>query len=74
MGEFVGAAEAFRHFSNNFIVDVQDYRVAGGFNPQHCISKQITSDPADDVFTPKAAISALPVSAILKLSSSIIGK
>src|SRR5262249_43454287 len=44
------------------------------FDSKHRISKQITSYSADDVFGPGAAISALPVPAILKLPSSIISK
>src|SRR5262249_6422072 len=62
------------HLSNDLIMYVQHDRMAGGFDPQHCISKQITSYSADDVFSPQAAVSALSVPAILKLSGSIIGK
>src|SRR5262249_10664686 len=74
MEKFVGAAEAFRHFSNNFIMHVKNYGMAGGFDPQHRIGKKITSDPANDVFSQKTAIGALAMTAILKLSGSIIAK
>src|SRR5262249_12841141 len=74
MRKFVGAAEAFRHLSNNFIVDVQDYGIAGGFNPQHRIGKKITGYSADDVFSPQAAASTVSVLTILKLAGRVISK
>src|SRR5262245_32163778 len=64
MGELIRATEAFRHLVNDLVVNVQDYGITGGFDPQHRLCKQITCDPADDVFSPQAAISALAVAAI----------
>ena len=74
MGEVVGGAKAFRHLSNNLIVNVQDYGIAGGFDPQHRVGKQITGYSADDVFSPGATKSTLSVPAVLKLAGSVIGK
>src|SRR5262249_20921670 len=74
MGEFVGCAEALRHLSNNFVVNVQDYRIAGGFDPQHCISKKITSDAGHDILGPRTAVRALSVPAIYELAASVISE
>src|SRR5262245_31289158 len=74
VGELIEAAEAFRHLSNDLIVYVQNYGIAGGFNSEHRIGKQITCNPADDVFSPKSAVSALPMPTILKLSGSVVGE
>lgn len=74
MDEFVRAAEAFRHFSNNFIVNVQDDWIGGGFDPQHRLSEKIPGNARHDVLGPQTTVCALSVPAILKLSSSVVGK
>src|SRR5262249_46394818 len=74
MGEFVGAAEAIGHFSNNFIMNVQDYWIAGCLDPQHGISEQVACNPGHNILSPGAAVSALSVPAIYELPCSIVGK
>ncbi len=74
MGEFVDTAEALRHLTHELVMDMQDDRVAGGFNPQHCFSEQIASNTADDVLNPKPAVCALAVAARFELSEPVVAE
>ena len=53
---------------------MQHDRIAGGLDPQHCFSEQITGDAADHVLGPEAAISTLAAAAFCELASSVIEK
>jgi len=70
--KFLLGAEILRHFTDNLVVDVKDDRVSGGLNADHRLGKKIASDPADNIFSPKASISACAMAAILELSGGII--
>ena len=74
LGEIFRAAEAFRHLGHDLIVHMQHDRIAGSLEPQHGVSQQITSNAADDVLCPEAAIGAMTVTAILELAGAVIGE
>src|SRR5262245_37361242 len=55
-------------------MDVQHNRIAGPFDTQHGPSEQVAGNAGNNIFTPRAAISALAMTAVFELSGSIVGK
>jgi len=48
--------------------------IAGGFDAQHRLCQQITSNPGNDIFDPHSAIGAVAVSAIAELPVGAVRK
>ena len=48
--DFIETANAFRHFTNNFVVYMHNDFVTGIVNVRHCNSKEIAGDSLNDIF------------------------
>src|SRR6516162_11933313 len=72
--EFFCAAEPLRHFTGDFVVDVQRDRIAGSLDSEHRLGQQVAGDAGNDVLGPDATVGAGAVAAVLELASCVVGK
>src|SRR5262249_10687181 len=70
--EFFLGANVGRQFADNFIVHMEHHRIAGGLKADQSFNKKIACNGLHCVLNPSAAISALPIPAINKLTFRVV--